>query len=108
MSVTIAPRVTTEHCRERLGSLSPGVLQSLNRGVEKESLRVRPDATLATTPHPAALGSALKHPRITTDFSESQPELITTVHANPDGCVKELTEIHQVVYRAIGDELLWA
>jgi glutamate--cysteine ligase len=108
MSVTIAPRVTTEHCKERLGSLSAGVLQSLNRGVEKESLRVRPDAALATTPHPAALGSALKHPRITTDFSESQPELITSVHADPDGCVKELTEIHQVVYRAIGDELLWA
>jgi len=62
---------------------------------------------LATTPHPGALGSALTHPHITTDFSESQPELITGVHTSAEACLKELTEIHQVVYRAIGDELLW-
>ena len=55
--------------------------RALRRGIEKESLRVRPDGTLATTPHPAALGSALTHPHITTDFSESQLELITGVHA---------------------------
>ncbi len=110
MSVTLAPSraVTTAHCRERLNALPREVLQTLLRGIEKESLRVRPDGALATTPHPAALGSALKHPRITTDFSESQPELITGVHSDPESCVKELTEIHQVVYRAIGDELLWA
>jgi len=110
MSATLAPgrAVTTAHCRERLNALSPEVLQTLRRGVEKESLRVRPDGTLATTPHPPALGSALKHPRITTDFSESQPELITGVHESPEGCERELAEIHQAVYRAIGDELLWA
>jgi glutamate--cysteine ligase len=110
MSATFAPTpaVTTAHCSERLNALPREVLRTLQRGVEKESLRVRPDGRLATTPHPTALGSALKHPRITTDFSESQPELITGVHPNPDACVKELTEIHQAVYRAIGDELLWA
>jgi glutamate--cysteine ligase len=108
MSATIAPSVTTAHCRERLAALSREVLTNLRRGVEKESLRVRPDGSLATTPHPPALGSALKHPWITTDFSESQPELITSVHCNPESCVRELTDIHQVVYRAIGDELLWA
>jgi len=110
MSATLAPTsaVTTAHCSERLKALPREVLRTLQRGVEKESLRVRPDGALATTPHPAALGSALKHPRITTDFSESQPELITGVHPNPEACVKELTEIHQAVYRAIGDELLWA
>src|ERR1044071_1811214 len=109
MSATLAPHtITTAHCSERLAALPREVLQTLQRGVEKESLRVRADGALATSPHPAALGSALKHPRITTDFSESQPELITGVHSSPDACVKELTEIHQVVYRAIGDELLWA
>jgi glutamate--cysteine ligase len=108
MSATIAPRVTTAHCSERLAALSRDVLQSLQRGVEKESLRVAADGSLAMTPHPDALGSALKHSRITTDFSESQPELITSVHPSPDACVKELTEIHQAVYRAIGNELLWA
>jgi glutamate--cysteine ligase len=69
---------------------------------------VRPDGSLALTPHPARLGSALTHPHITTDFSESQLELITGVHPDADGCLEELTEIHQVVIRAIGEELLWA
>ena len=91
----------------RLASLPREALRCLRRGIEKESLRVRPDGALATTPHPAPLGSALTHPHITTDFSESQLELITGVHANAQGCLQELTEIHQVVYRAIGDELLW-
>jgi len=91
----------------RLHSLPPAALANLRRGIEKESLRVRPDGTLATTLHPARLGSALTHPSVTTDFSESQLELITGVHGNPEACVDELTEIHQAVYRAIGDELLW-
>jgi gamma-glutamylcysteine synthetase len=84
------------------------VLTALRRGIEKESLRVRPDGALATTPHPAALGSALTHPHITTDFSESQLELITGVHTSAQACLQELVEIHQFVYRALGDELMWA
>jgi glutamate--cysteine ligase len=84
------------------------VLRGLRRGIEKESLRVRPDGMLATTPHPAKLGSALTHPFVTTDFSESQVELITGVHKGAVACLDELTDIHQIVYRAIGDELLWA
>ena len=94
--------------QERLRSLPAGALASLRRGIEKESLRVRADGSLALTPHPAALGSALTHPHITTDFSESQLELITGVHADADGCLQELTEIHQVVARSIGDEVMWA
>src|SRR5438876_6224657 len=108
MSATLAPTITTAHCGERLKALPRKVLQTLRRGIEKESLRVRPDGALATTPHPAPLGSALKHPHITTDFSESQLELITGVQTSAEDCARELTEIHQVVFRAIGDELLWA
>ena len=88
-------------------ALSPHVLKAMRRGIEKESLRVRPDGRLSSVPHPAALGSALTHPHITTDFSESQLELITGVHDRVDACLEELTEIHEVVYRAIGDEMLW-
>jgi len=91
----------------RLAALPREALTKLRRGVEKESLRVRPDGGLALTPHPALLGSALTHPSITTDFSESQLELITGVHASAAACLTELTQIHQVVYRAIGDEMLW-
>ena len=83
-------------------------LRGLVRGVEKESLRVTPDGRLATTPHPLALGAALTHPHITTDFSEAQLELITGVHPNADACVQELAEIHQFVYRHLGDEMMWS
>jgi glutamate--cysteine ligase len=88
-------------------ALSPAILANLRRGIEKESLRVRPDGTLAATPHPRALGAALTHPHVTTDFSEAQLELITGVHSTVAGCLDELTRIHQFVYRCIGDEALW-
>ncbi len=84
------------------------VLKAMRRGIEKESLRVRPDGRLSSVPHHRALGSALTHPHITTDFSESQLELITAPHAGMEACLNELTQIHQVVFSAIGDELLWA
>src|SRR6266446_619636 len=93
--------------KERLRALAPAVLTGLKRGIEKESLRVRPDGALALTPHPKALGSALKHPHITTDFSESLLELITGVHASVDACLEELKRIHQYVTLNIGDEVLW-
>jgi glutamate--cysteine ligase len=93
--------------QDGLKALQPARLQGMRRGVEKESLRVTPAGTLAMTPHPAALGSALTHPHITTDFSEAQLELITGVDATAAACEDELTRIHQAVYRAIGDERLW-
>lgn len=93
--------------QDRLRALSPALLTGIRRGIEKESLRVRPNGSLALTPHPAALGSALAHPHITTDFSEAQLELITGVHAGIASCVDELRQLHQFVYRHIGDELMW-
>jgi glutamate--cysteine ligase len=95
---------------ERLGALSPARLKGIRRGIEKESLRAQPDGTLALTPHPLPLGSALTHPHITTDFSESQLELITGVHDGVDAALEELTRVHQYTYRvldAAGDERLW-
>ena len=62
-------------------------------------------------PHPKALGSALTHPLITTDYSESQLELITGAHLGVQQCMDELTEVHQFVHRTLkdsGGELLWA
>ena len=92
----------------RLAALPNDALGALLRGVEKESLRVTADGHLATTPHPPALGAALTHPHITTDFSEAQLELITGVHASGEGCVRELEDIHRFVYRRLGDEMMWS
>jgi glutamate--cysteine ligase len=96
--------------QQRLDALSSSQLIGMRRGLEKESLRANADGGLALTPHPVALGSALTHPKITTDFSESQVELITGVHSDVEACLAELTQIHQFTYRsmqAAGTEMLW-
>ena len=96
--------------RRALDQVSAARLGGMRCGIEKESLRAQPGGALALTPHPAALGSALTHPGITTDFSESQVELVTGVHDTVDAALDELTQIHQFTYRAmkaIGDEMLW-
>ena len=91
----------------RLAAFPPERLKGMRRGIEKESLRATLDGSLAMTPHPKALGSALTHPHITTDYSEAQLELITGVHATAETCLEELLQIHQFTYRALGDEMLW-
>lgn len=53
------------------------LLSQCLRGIERECLRVDCEGLLALTPHPVALGSALTHPQITTDYSESLLEFIT-------------------------------
>ena len=100
---------TIDALESRVKGLTAATLKGMLRGIEKESLRTRSDGKLATTPHPAALGSPLTHPQITTDFSESQLELITGARTSVDAMLEELTHIHQVVYRAIArnDEILW-
>ena len=82
-------------------------LAGMRRGVEKESLRTRADGHLVTTAHPKTLGSALTHPHITTDFSESQVELITGVHPSAGACAAELEAVQAFTLNAIDDELLW-
>ena len=76
-------------------------------GIEKESLRVTPNGTLALTPHPRSLGSALTHEAITTDYSEALLEFITGTHTEGVDTLDELDTLHHFVYSAIGDEMLW-
>jgi len=97
---------------KRLGSLvnarEPGVLQNGLKGVERESLRVLADGHIAHTAHPAALGSALTNEHITTDFSEALIELVTPAFTSSWELLQYLCDLHQFVYRRLGDELLWA
>jgi glutamate--cysteine ligase len=84
-------------------------LRGMRRGIEKESLRVTPDGKLAQTPHPIALGSALKHPNITTDFSEALLEFITPACDTIDETLKWLDCIHAYAYSVLEKqgEKLW-
>ena len=83
------------------------LLTQLQRGVEKESLRVSPEGRLAQTPHPQALGAALTHPSITTDFSEALMELITPVSTSIDKTLNCLDDVHRFVYSHLDEEKLW-
>ena len=94
----------------RVNAVGAKRLLGMSCGIERESLRALPGGGLALTPHPAALGSALTHPNITTDFSESQVELVTGVHSRVESALDELTQIHQFTYgtlKSVGDEMLW-
>jgi glutamate--cysteine ligase len=100
-----------DELKKLLDRLEDALLAGMRRGIEKESLRTRPDGALALTPHAEALGSPLTHPHITTDFSESQLELITGAHTSVEATLQELSDIHRAVYTAIGGEaggeILW-
>ena len=85
-----------------------GVLRGGRKGVEKESLRVSPDGYIAQTRHPEALGAPLTNEHITTDFSESLIELVTPPFGETWELLQYLCDLHQFVYRHLGDELLWA
>ncbi len=96
----------------RLGALVNGrsatALHGGLKGVEKESLRVTPKGRIAQTPHPRVLGSALTHEHLTTDYSEALIELVTPAFPEAWELTQYLCDLHQFVYRSIGEELLWA
>ena len=85
----------------------PGLLAGGLKGIEREALRVTPDGRISQAPHPAALGSALAHPHITTDYSEALLELVTPPFTAVWELQQYLCDIHQFVYRQLGEELLW-
>ena len=84
------------------------LLRLLRRGIEKEGLRVNKQGSIAMTPHPRALGSALTNPWLTTDFSEALLEFITPVSTSIEGTLAFLRDIHALFYKKVEDEIIWA
>lgn len=78
------------------------------KGLEKESLRLDANGRIATSSHPARLGSALTHPHITTDYSEALIELITPAFETAELTLNALSDIHRFVLGHLGDEILLA
>lgn len=76
-------------------------------GVEKENIRVDKNGVIAQTPHPAAFGDKLDHAYITTDFSESQVEMITPPLPSITEALGFLETIHDIVSLELEDEYLW-
>ncbi|PXW29662.1 glutamate--cysteine ligase [Paraburkholderia caballeronis] len=104
---------TNDVLQQRLSVLSAGpqrdALTRGLRGIEKESLRVTRDGRLATTSHPVALGSALTHPSLTTDYSEALLEIITSAEPDASITLDRLDELHRYVYAVLDrqNEFLW-
>ena len=83
-----------------------------NFGLEKENVRVLAPGKLALTPHPSVFGNKLKHPYITTDFSESQTEMITPPLPSISEALGFLETLHDEVSLHLekmpqGAEFLW-
>jgi len=83
------------------------LLQKYNIGLEKETLRISKTGKLSNKPHPEKLGKTLTHKNITTDFSESQLEIITDVFTDINNLYQELTDLHTYIYHNIDSEILW-
>jgi glutamate--cysteine ligase len=84
------------------------LLKGAMHGIEKEGLRVDHSGGLSQKPHPEGLGSALTNSNITTDFSESQLEIITPVFEDPGTAIQFLENLHGFTYSHLGEELIWA
>lgn len=76
-------------------------------GLEKENLRVDHTGNLALTPHPTVFGNKLKHPYVTTDFSESQVEMITPPLPDISQAIGFLETIQDIVSLELTNEYLW-
>ncbi|MFC0228553.1 glutamate--cysteine ligase [Serratia aquatilis] len=85
----------------------PHALKGIRRGIERETLRITADGSLASTGHPEKLGAALTHHWITTDFAEALLEFITPVDDNIDHLLTFLRDIHRHVARNLGEERMW-
>lgn len=83
------------------------LLQSGLRGIERETLRVNHQGQLMLSAHPPALGSALTHPYITTDYSESLLEFITPAESDIASALEKLDEIHRFSYQTFGGQMCW-
>ncbi|ATW23558.1 glutamate--cysteine ligase [Candidatus Formimonas warabiya] len=83
------------------------LLRKGNFGLELESQRITPSGDLALTPHPLIFGDKCQNPRITTDFAESQVEMITPTYGSLSEVYASLQEIRAEVEYGIQDELLW-
>jgi glutamate--cysteine ligase len=76
-------------------------------GIEKENIRVDESGNLAQTPHPKIFGNKRENPYITTDFSESQVEMITPPLPDIKQALGFLETLHDVVSLELTNEYLW-
>ncbi|WED55596.1 bifunctional glutamate--cysteine ligase GshA/glutathione synthetase GshB [Exiguobacterium profundum] len=93
--------------QKQFNQLPHHLITSGKFAIEREMLRVTSEGTLAVTKHPKALGHKATHPYITTDFSESQIELVTPTFPTIEAAHHFLETLYDITALNIGDERLW-
>lgn len=77
-------------------------------GIEWESLRAHSNGMLSLRPHPSVFGNKSTNPFITTDFSESQIEIITPTFDTIDEAYEVFNLLSDLVNTSLPeDECLW-
>lgn len=91
-----------------LDKISKEELLSGSFGIEWECLRAHSTGELCLTPHPEIFGDKLKNPLVTTDFSESQIEIITPTLDSVDEAFDTFSLLSDLVNVSLPeDEYLW-
>ncbi len=86
---------------------SSSEILSGNFGIERETLRLDENGYLAKTDHPEVFGDKSHNPYITTDFSESQIEVITPAFKSVEEAYNFTRSLYDIVAMEIKDEYLW-
>lgn len=88
--------------------VQPAHLRGMLRGIERETLRMQSNGYLSQQPHPQALGAALTHPSITTDYSEALLEFITPPTDQISTALADLEYLHRFTQQHLPQgERLW-
>ena len=91
-----------------LTKIPPNEILEGSFGIEWESLRANGDGELSLTPHPEIFGDKFTNPLITTDFSESQIEIITPAFDTIDEAFSTFSLLSDLVNSSLPeDEYLW-
>lgn len=102
LTLTLNEYISAFSQDEHLNSFS-----QFGRGIEREALRVLPQGRLSEREHSPKIGSALTHPNITTDYSETLLEFITPVSQEPEVAIAQLEDVQKFTLSQLDGELLW-
>ncbi|NLK94433.1 MAG: bifunctional glutamate--cysteine ligase GshA/glutathione synthetase GshB [Clostridiales bacterium] len=78
-----------------------------NCGIEREGLRVNVNGILSKSLHSEAFGNKGENPYITTDFSESQVEVITPIFDTAEKVYNFSNILYDIVALEVFDEYIW-